>query len=179
MYTCNRNLGLGSSLLSVETIKSSVSVSVSVRGKARAYPRSELCLNQNWTGRQEVELSLNWYGLVRSSYLCYFQNSLSLEFQIHVLITTGLSQPSTNCLGVRLWLWCQVKVVSCHAERCEGCVLWSWQTVLFAHQIRSTGHGSPRLRWPSPRRPETWSCPASLTWTLSRTSVRTSMRCSR
>lgn len=60
MYTCNRNLGLGSSLLSVETIKSSVSVSVSVsvRGKARAYPRSELCLNQNWTGRQEVELSL-------------------------------------------------------------------------------------------------------------------------
>lgn len=46
-------------------------------------------------------------------------------------------------------------------------------------QTRSTGHGCPRLRWPSPRRPETWCCPVSLTWTLSRTSVRTCMRCLR
>lgn len=50
---------------------------------------------------------------------------------------------------------------------------------LFSHQILSTGRGCPRPRWRSPRRPETWFCPDSLTWTLSRTCVKTSMRCSR
>lgn len=52
-------------------------------------------------------------------------------------------------------------------------------TFMLPLQTHSTGHGSPRLRWPSPRKPETWCCPDSLTWTLSRTFVRTSMRCSR
>lgn len=46
-------------------------------------------------------------------------------------------------------------------------------------QILSTGPGSPRLKWPSPRKPEIWCCPASPTWTSCRTSVRISTNCSR